>query len=126
MNLSSSEISPNPYDELPYLAFPIEWTAPEHLALASLLHDGPRVSLERYRVLELGCAALTSCHSPGTVNRVISPVLMLPQDRSTSQIRATINWVCQTSILSRLISVLQPVKWKDLLTSSWLTGFFRG
>lgn len=46
----------NPYDELPYLAFPVEWTTPEHLALASLLHGGPRVSLERYRVLELGCA----------------------------------------------------------------------
>ena len=45
----------NPYDELPYRSCPIEWTAPERLALASLLHGGPRPPLERYRVLELGC-----------------------------------------------------------------------
>jgi SAM-dependent methyltransferase len=47
---------PNPYDELPYRSRPIEWTAPERLAVASLLHGGPRTSLARYRVLELGCA----------------------------------------------------------------------
>ena len=47
---------PNPYDELPYCAYPIEWTAPERLALASLLHGGPRLPLDKYRVLELGCA----------------------------------------------------------------------
>jgi cyclopropane fatty-acyl-phospholipid synthase-like methyltransferase len=46
----------NPYDELPYLSLPIEWTAPERLALASLLHGGPRVPRRGYRVLELGCA----------------------------------------------------------------------
>src|SRR5262245_52281055 len=45
----------NPYDELPYNSFPIEWTAPERLALASLLHGGPRPPLDGYRVLELGC-----------------------------------------------------------------------
>ena len=45
----------NPYDEVPYKSHSIEWTAPERLALASLLHGGPRVSLEDYRVLELGC-----------------------------------------------------------------------
>ena len=45
----------NPYDELPYKSLPIEWTAPERLALASLLHGGPRLSLDTYRVLELGC-----------------------------------------------------------------------
>lgn len=56
MPIQVKEPKPNPYDELPYLAFPIEWTAPEHLALASLLHGGPRVSLKNYRVLELGCA----------------------------------------------------------------------
>jgi len=33
----------HPYDELPYRTFPIEWAAPERLALASLLH-GSRVS----------------------------------------------------------------------------------
>lgn len=44
-----------PYDELPYKSFPIEWTAPERLALASLLHGGPRPPLDSYRVLELGC-----------------------------------------------------------------------
>lgn len=48
--------APNPYDELPYCAYPIAWTAPERLALASLLHGGPRLPLDRYRVLELGCA----------------------------------------------------------------------
>jgi SAM-dependent methyltransferase len=46
---------PNPYDELPYTCFPIEWTAPERLVLASLLHGGPRTRLDGYRVLELGC-----------------------------------------------------------------------
>jgi len=45
----------NPYDELPYRSVPIEWTAPERLALASMLHGGPRQSLDSYRVLELGC-----------------------------------------------------------------------
>ncbi len=45
----------NPYDDVPYKSHSIEWTAPERLALASLLHGGPRVSLEDYRVLELGC-----------------------------------------------------------------------
>ena len=45
----------NPYDELPYTSFPIEWTAPERLALASFLHGGPRTRLDEYRVLELGC-----------------------------------------------------------------------
>jgi SAM-dependent methyltransferase len=45
----------NPYDELPYESFPVEWSAPERLALASLLHGGPRPPLEAYRVLELGC-----------------------------------------------------------------------
>jgi len=45
----------DPYDELPYKCLPIEWTAPERLALASLLHGGPRAPLDDYRVLELGC-----------------------------------------------------------------------
>ncbi len=48
-------ITLNPYDELPYKCLPIEWTAPERLALASLLHGGPRPPLDTYRVLELGC-----------------------------------------------------------------------
>lgn len=45
----------DPYDELPYHSNPIEWTAPERLALASLLHGGPRPRVDRYRMLELGC-----------------------------------------------------------------------
>jgi len=45
----------NPYDELPYKSFSIEWTAPERLAVASILHGGPRPYLREYRVLELGC-----------------------------------------------------------------------
>ena len=45
----------NPYDELPYKSLPIEWTAPERLALTSLLHGGPRQLLNAYTVLELGC-----------------------------------------------------------------------
>ncbi|MGW8392272.1 methyltransferase domain-containing protein [Pseudoduganella sp. HUAS MS19] len=49
-------MSVNPYDEFPYRCVPIEWTAPERLALASLLHGGPRTRLDHYRVLELGCA----------------------------------------------------------------------
>src|SRR5262245_7341568 len=47
----------NPYDELPYHSYPVEWTAPERLALASLLHGGPRPPSKKYRVLELGCGA---------------------------------------------------------------------
>jgi SAM-dependent methyltransferase len=47
--------APNPYDAVPYRSLPIEWTAPERLALASLLHGGPRLALDGYRVLELGC-----------------------------------------------------------------------
>ncbi len=46
----------DPYDELPYRSLPIEWTAPERLAIASLLHGGPRAAQDSYRVLELGCA----------------------------------------------------------------------
>ncbi len=45
----------NPYDDVPYRSLPIEWTAPERLALTSMLHGGPRLSLGSYRVLELGC-----------------------------------------------------------------------
>jgi SAM-dependent methyltransferase len=45
----------NPYDELPYKSYPIEWSAPERLAVASLLHGGPRPPVESYRVLDLGC-----------------------------------------------------------------------
>lgn len=45
----------SPYDTLPYESRPIEWTAPERLAIASLLHGGPRVDLRSYRYLELGC-----------------------------------------------------------------------
>lgn len=45
----------NPYDELPYKSLPIEWTAPERLALASLLYGGPRTRTQSCRVLELGC-----------------------------------------------------------------------
>ncbi len=46
----------NPYDELPYCCYPVEWTSPEQLALVSLLHGGPRIALNSpYRVLELGC-----------------------------------------------------------------------
>ena len=45
----------NPYDELPYESYPIEWTAPEWLALVSMLHGGPRTRVARARVLELGC-----------------------------------------------------------------------
>lgn len=47
----------NPYDQFPYQSFPVEWTAPERLALASVLHGGPRPPLDSYRVLELGCGA---------------------------------------------------------------------
>jgi SAM-dependent methyltransferase len=53
---SAGSWHPNTYDEFPYCAYPIAWTAPERLALASLLHGEPRLPLDRYRVLELGCA----------------------------------------------------------------------
>ena len=56
MTPTAKEHQPNPYDAPPYCAFPISWTASEKLALASLLHGGPRLPLDHYRVLELGCA----------------------------------------------------------------------
>ena len=46
----------NPYDELPYWAFPIECTAPERLAAVSLLNGGPRLDAGSCRMLEIGCA----------------------------------------------------------------------
>lgn len=46
----------NPYDEFPYRSYPIEWSAPERLAFASLVHGGPRTPPVGYRVLEVGCA----------------------------------------------------------------------
>src|SRR5438132_852745 len=45
----------NPYNDVPYRSTAIEWSAPETLALVSLLHGGPRVGLDAYRCLELGC-----------------------------------------------------------------------
>lgn len=45
----------NPYDAYPYECAPIEWTAPERLAITSVLHGGPAAKLAGYRVLELGC-----------------------------------------------------------------------
>jgi SAM-dependent methyltransferase len=44
-----------PYDAFRYRSLPIEWTAPERLAAASLVHYGPRPRLVGYSVLELGC-----------------------------------------------------------------------
>ena len=52
---ATTRCASNPYDELNYRCLPVEWTAPERLALASLLHGGPRPILNSYRVLELGC-----------------------------------------------------------------------
>ena len=47
-------LSTNPYDELPYASFPIEWTAPERLAaIASMLHGGARG--RRWR--SIGCSS---------------------------------------------------------------------
>jgi len=48
--------APDPYDELPYRSLPIEWTAPERLSMAAMLHGGPRPKLDSFRALELGCA----------------------------------------------------------------------
>jgi SAM-dependent methyltransferase len=48
-------VQANPYDEVPYRSVCAVWSAPDRLALASLLHGGPRASRDRYRVLELGC-----------------------------------------------------------------------
>ena len=52
MNASSTA----PFEEYPYHAFPIACTAPERLAVVSLLHGGPRTRTAGARVLELGCA----------------------------------------------------------------------
>jgi SAM-dependent methyltransferase len=49
----------NPYDELPYVSRPIAVAVPERLALASLLHGGPRPRRRGCRVLELGCGDAT-------------------------------------------------------------------
>jgi SAM-dependent methyltransferase len=50
----------DPYDELPYESVPIEWTAPERMAVTSLLHGGPRPPVGEYRYLELGCGDATN------------------------------------------------------------------
>jgi SAM-dependent methyltransferase len=50
----------DPYDELPYISVPVEWTAPERMAVTSLLHGGPRPPVESYRYLELGCGDATN------------------------------------------------------------------
>ncbi|MGB7220243.1 MAG: class I SAM-dependent methyltransferase [Vicinamibacterales bacterium] len=43
------------YDEVPYACRPIPCTAPEQLAMASLLHGGPCPAFEGARFLEIGC-----------------------------------------------------------------------
>jgi SAM-dependent methyltransferase len=43
------------YDESPYACNPVPCTAPEQLALASLLHGGPSTPFTGARVLEIGC-----------------------------------------------------------------------
>jgi SAM-dependent methyltransferase len=43
------------YDEIPYDCQPIPCTAPEQLAVTSLLHGGPAPPLRDARVLEIGC-----------------------------------------------------------------------
>lgn len=55
LSVPLSQMTVTPYDELPYRCLPIEWTAPERLALTARLHGGPRTRLEDCRVLELGC-----------------------------------------------------------------------
>jgi ubiquinone/menaquinone biosynthesis C-methylase UbiE len=50
------QMSANPYDLLPYKSAPVEWTAPERLAISSALHGGPIPALRGYRLLELGSA----------------------------------------------------------------------
>jgi hypothetical protein len=40
MNTQSPDTTRAPYDELPCCAAPLEWTAPEHPVLVSLLHGG--------------------------------------------------------------------------------------
>ena len=45
----------DPDNDVPYRSFPVEWTAPERLAIASFLHGGPVPALETSRVMELGC-----------------------------------------------------------------------
>jgi SAM-dependent methyltransferase len=43
------------YDEVPYDCQPIPCTAPEQLALTSLLHGGPAPPVQGARLLEIGC-----------------------------------------------------------------------
>jgi SAM-dependent methyltransferase len=50
----------NPYDELPYVSSPIEWTAPERMAAVSLLQGGPVPELVGLRYLELGSGDATN------------------------------------------------------------------
>ncbi len=45
----------NHYDVLPYRSRTVEWTSPERLALAAILHGGPRVEVRKFRYLEVGC-----------------------------------------------------------------------
>jgi SAM-dependent methyltransferase len=50
----------DPYDELPYESSPIEWAAPERMAVASRLHGGPVPRSSACRYLELGCGDATN------------------------------------------------------------------
>jgi SAM-dependent methyltransferase len=50
----------DPYDELPYESIPVEWTAPERMAVTARLHGGPAPPVSRYRYLELGCGDATN------------------------------------------------------------------
>jgi SAM-dependent methyltransferase len=50
----------DPYDELAYESIPIEWTAPERMAVTSVLHGGPLPPVHEYRYLELGCGDATN------------------------------------------------------------------
>jgi SAM-dependent methyltransferase/methyltransferase-like protein len=47
--------TPTIYDLVPYDCGPIAFTAPEHVALTSVLAGGPAPPLEGFRLLELGC-----------------------------------------------------------------------
>lgn len=45
----------NPYDIVPYQSEIIPNSSPQHLAICSLYHHGPRPKSQEFKVLELGC-----------------------------------------------------------------------
>lgn len=77
----------------------LEWTAPERLALASLLHGGPTPSLQRYKLLEIGCGTGTNL-IPLAYYRPQADFIGVDQDSTQTNIATARSIALQQSNLS--------------------------